>query len=672
MELTSVLHHYCLYFKDGNPTFGWVRDIQKSKLIIVPLQGKELFFAPNHIIMFWKNNKLLNVENAALEQLKVIIESVQHQVASIDIETIHALSEPGQTYTLETLAADFLDSPENSVQRLSLWFSLYHDSRWFKRTKNNEYVPRTPEELAQLEHQNEKKKKQELWSESVSGWVNAIEAQVWKKETPIDENQAQWLQQLQSLLVHGKNSNYWKEQAPLLNLGNELTDHDECKLRKWLFQVGKPISWCRLMLLRANVREEFKSSLENEAASLTKSNFPENQRDWLKTLTVTIDSEKTKDYDDAISILGWNNSSIQLAVQIADVASFIAPNSSLFEEAEKRVSSVYTLKRVFPMFPPSLADELFSLKAGKIRSVISFNLNLFQSGEYKLIGIERGKIRVEENLSYTEADQRIQAGEQFWKILYEYCLILKQNRIAQGALDINRQEIEVDISDEKNIQITSVDRNTPSNMIIQELAILVNQEVGRLFHQHQFPAIYRTQPPYQIVQEPKDDEELTMRHIRIDAARLSTVSEPHAGLGCDFYIQATSPIRRLLDLIIQHQLHRYLDKKEPLFNEEPLMNWAQQIDTQQKIYGKVEQNILFHWKTKYLNQHVGEVFHATIRRHIRETKTEVELDEIAYLLQIPYLSKCSEGETINLLIEQVNLEQHKVFARPCNPQENET
>ena len=58
---------------------------------------------------------------------------------------------------------------------------------------------------------------------------------------------------------------------------------------------------------------------------------------------------------------------------------------------------------------------------------------------------------------------------------------------------------------------------------------------------------------------------MTLDHISIEAAKLGMVAEPHAGLGCEFYMQATSPIRRFLDLVTQIQLTAMLGKKESVF-----------------------------------------------------------------------------------------------------------
>ena len=85
------------------------------------------------------------------------------------------------------------------------------------------------------------------------------------------------------------------------------------------------------------------------------------------------------------------------------------------------------------------------------------------------------------------------------------------------------------------------------------MAIAVNTEAGDLFQKSNLPGIYRTQSSYQLLKQLEDGEELTMEHVKINPTKLSIIPDKHAGLGCKYYMQITSPIRRFSDLLIQIQ-----------------------------------------------------------------------------------------------------------------------
>ncbi len=660
MELNSFIHQYCLFYKDGNLIAGWVEGVQKNKLIIAPLQGKSQLLPQNRVGVFWQDTSPEIQKTSALPKLQFQLEQAQALAQAQELEVIHELNEHGKSYTFDEMVSDFLENPEDALQRIGLYLSLEQDRRFFKR-KNNDYTARTPEELAQIDARQKQEEAQQAWETNVREWISDLETGEWTSTTVVSEEQLQWIQQVQAVLIYGKNSGYWKKLAPIFNLKATLNEEEERKFRKLLLQAGHPISKGRLMLLRASVKEKFSQEVLDAATQLSQVSFPRMERkNWSNIPTFTVDSEKTEDYDDAISILEWTENRVEIAIHIADLSDSIQLESLLFEEAETRISSVYTLKKVFPMLPPLLSNDYLSLKAGEERSALSFIFNVFKNGERVFKGIEFSIVQVEQNLSYAQVDHSIVQEESFWGILSNCCQGVRQKRIEQGALDFERKEVEIDISNPEHIRITPLERNSPANELIEELAILVNQEVGRFYKEHQCPGIYRVQAPYEITRELKEGEKLTPQHLSIEPARLSTLPEMHAGLGCDYYIQATSPIRRFSDLVAQHQLTQYLRHGKPIFEEEQLMGWAERLQSTQRIYSQVEREIANHWKAKYLFQHQGEVFLATIKRHFRTGRTEVVFEAIQYTTQVSNLSQYEPGNQVSLKIENVDTERHFV------------
>jgi exoribonuclease-2 len=82
----------------------------------------------------------------------------------------------------------------------------------------------------------------------------------------------------------------------------------------------------------------------------------------------------------------------------------------------------------------------------------------------------------------------------------------------------------------------------------------------------------------------------------------STMPGPHAGLGLGVYIQATSPLRRYLDLVVHQQLRAHLLGEAPL-DSAALM---ERVGATAAVSGSVRQAERLarrHWTLVYLQQH---------------------------------------------------------------------
>ena len=281
----------------------------------------------------------------------------------------------------------------------------------------------------------------------------------------------------------------------------------------------------------------------------------------------------------------------------------------------------------------------------------------------KLTNVVRQIVRVWENLSYEHADKLIHKDRDFWGLLYKFCQLAQKKRMENGALNMARKEFEFDISNPEKVSILKLNRNSPSSRIIEELAIAVNRETGRLFHEAEFPGIYRTQSSYKIVKEPEYENQQLPENIRVEPARLTTIAGFHAGLGCEVYMHATSPIRRFVDLLTQHQLNKLINDEEPVYSSEDMMRWAEAITLRQRKYNRAEKNILKYWKFKYLHQHMKELFEATVRKQLSNNNTEIELVELDCIVQVSGLRGYNEEEQLVLRINEVRLDPLKLVVR---------
>ncbi|HSC22590.1 MAG TPA: RNB domain-containing ribonuclease, partial [Casimicrobiaceae bacterium] len=94
---------------------------------------------------------------------------------------------------------------------------------------------------------------------------------------------------------------------------------------------------------------------------------------------VTIDGESAKDFDDAV-YCEPDGRGFRLVVAIADVAHYVRDGDALDEAARERGTSVYFPRRVIPMLPEALSNELCSLKPDVDRLCMACDMRIDARG----------------------------------------------------------------------------------------------------------------------------------------------------------------------------------------------------------------------------------------------------------------------------------------------------
>ena len=128
---------------------------------------------------------------------------------------------------------------------------------------------------------------------------------------------------------------------------------------------GFPTSFSDKYLEEVSEKEKV---LSEDNIMYEKRNGLKDQRD---IVSVTIDGDDTKDFDDAVSY--YNNT---IYVQIADPNRYIEDKSAMWEETLKRAISVYFPGCCNPMMHESLSNGICSLVPGEDRYALSMGIKI--------------------------------------------------------------------------------------------------------------------------------------------------------------------------------------------------------------------------------------------------------------------------------------------------------
>jgi exoribonuclease-2 len=377
----------------------------------------------------------------------------------------------------------------------------------------------------------------------------------------------------------------------------------------------------------------------------------------------TIDGERTRDLDDALS-LEILPTGYHLGVHIADVSALVAVGSSLDQEAQERGTSIYLPETRLPMLPEEISEDTLSLVAQKERRALSFLINLDPEGEVQEWKITPSLIRVRRRLSYGEADRLLEREDDNIGILARLTERLKSRRLAQGGYELKLPEVWVSFDSQGRVQVTVEDQETPSHQIIAEAMVLANWLAATFLVERGVPALYRTQPE---PREPIDREApKTLLELWQDRRKLSRVfmeltPQPHWGLGLPQYTFATSPIRRYLDLVIHRQILSALMIAPPFYSPEELEKIAAVIDPAMRRAGLLKNLRLRYWLLKYLAGQVGQKLEALVVEALPH-RSRLLLPDI--LLDVPFTApatlRLKPGDLVQVRLDRVAPRENQI------------
>ncbi|MEY2336071.1 ribonuclease R [Acidithiobacillus ferrianus] len=379
------------------------------------------------------------------------------------------------------------------------------------------------------------------------------------------------------------------------------------------------------------------------------------RRDLRDLPLVTIDGADAKDFDDAVYAEEIENG-FRLIVAIADVATYVRPDSALDKEAVTRGNSVYFPRRVIPMLPEILSNGLCSLNPHVDRLCMLCEMEMDETGEVQRFRFARGIMRSQRRFTYDEV-AAILAGDEdarardavlipHLEALHRLYESLSKARARRGTIEFDSQESRIIYNEQARIEkIVAVTRNV-AHRIIEECMLAANVCAAQYFRIHDLPMLYRVHP------EPSSDKLEDLRRFlselgvpvrlpvhprsadlakiiedtreRSDSSLIQTVilrslsqayytadTGMHFGLAFPAYTHFTSPIRRYPDLVVHRGIHALLDAADtdPVWlPKKELQELSQHCSMTERRADEASREAVNWLKCEFMMDKVGETY----------------------------------------------------------------
>ena len=371
-------------------------------------------------------------------------------------------------------------------------------------------------------------------------------------------------------------------------------------------------------LLRQELPVSFSLAARQQAESILQRGVQElyddpSRVDMTALAPITIDGATTLDFDDALS-LQEEDGNYLIGIHISDVAHYVKPGDALFQEAMNRGTSIYFPENQVPMLPRHLSQGICSLIQGEIRATVSFMILLSPEAEILRVRIKPSIIKVARRLTYDEADQMMDTDPEL-KIFNSLRKKLRTKRLEAGALLLPFPDVNIHISPNGSPCISLGATDTPARTLVSEMMILANSEAARFVSDRLAPGLFRAQSPpkkYIVNGEENDLFLNTLQRKQLSRGELITTAKKHSGLGVNQYTTVTSPIRRLLDLVMQHQIHSIVRRETLRFNDEMCKDFISVLTRTLAKANNVKQQRHRYWILKYLEEHKGQLHEALV------------------------------------------------------------
>lgn len=573
------------------------------------------------------------------------------------------LKDSGEAVSLQEFC-DLLYGNTEPLQLSACWLALVGGQQWF-RWKQGHVQARTLEELKPLRRERRLKA---IAEEEERRWLQLLKR---RQPTTADQCSAlhlQWLELLKETASGRRELSELpdglRQSLSLLHLTQERS-----QLRHLLVDLGQWDPHQLLSLAGTVWSEGFSESLVLEAQRLeaeAEQAQPSDPTrvDLCQQRCVTIDDDDTRDIDDGLAIEKTAAGRTRIWIHVADPGRLIPAGSPLDLEARKRASSLYLAQGNVPMFPDKLSTGVFSLRAGRRTAAWSTWAELNEDGSLSDYGMVRSWVKPIYRLSYDDADELIELAPPQDSDLADLEALLNARRrwrLSQGALQMDLPEGR--IRAREGLAQLEVTEPSNSRQMVAEAMILAGAVAAQLGQDRGIALPYRSQLPAELPGQAELDA-LPDGAVRFAAIKrclsrglMGTKPAAHFSLGLPAYVQATSPIRRYGDLLVQRQLAA----EEPL-SEDALQELVNAVDAAIREGIAISREDQRHWQQVWFEGQKGQQWRAQFLRWLRpqDNLGLVRIDELAMDLAAECPSHATPGDALLLRIQSVDSLQDRL------------
>ena len=681
------------YRKGGDVLLARAVAGKAGKLAATGEDGKRFELPPDRVLQVAGEIDVALSDGDARARLRDVRAEAEKLVASVDLallwEQVRASLDGAP---IDELVSVYFGRSGSGLERLAFGFALCADRTYF-RQKGDRFVARMESEVtAAIERREQERRAAERRAAFLTWARTGIEKGAMPGAPP--EGSESELAAIEDLAVRGDDALHSVRAKTLLReIAGEgdvaagrarpagapryaptsdgafdflvrlgiFTEHENLPLRR----TGIPAAFPPAILAAASVVPRYEPG---EHASAGRRKLPEG------LVAVTIDDAETEDRDDAVTIERLADGGYRLGIHISDVAYFVPRGSALDGEALRRGTTVYLPRGKLAMFPPVLSEGRMSLDAdGAPRPALSFYVTLSSDLAPVADEIATTELTIARNLSYDEVDAAIDGrAPDAWgeaKLLDAIGQKLAAGRIAAGALELRTPEVKVLVDAAGEVTIKRIEARSASRALVAELMILANSIAARFCRDRDIPAVYRRQSgPGEPMPERSAFESAEVWAFecrrRLSRTDLGPTPGRHHTLGLECYLQATSPIRRYQDLVVERQIKASLAGEPLPYSPDDMLALAGSAEASTGETVAVERETTLYWVLRYLGQRRGEALEAVVLME-RDGKYLVELVETLHRTFVRSRQRWEVGARVKVKVEGANPRRGEITIVPA-------
>ena len=279
--------------------------------------------------------------------------------------------------------------------------------------------------------------------------------------------------------------------------------------------------------------------------------YTQPEKDQCDLQTFTIDPEGSRDFDDAISIVGNT-----VFIHIVDIHKHIDQDTPIDIEAARQAFTLYLPEGNHNIIPREKAENEWSLIAGQPRAVITIEIR-FTAHDVKSYDIYKSTVIVKNRYTYENAPHM--------PFLAELAAARKCNNFTIPFVKLN-MDMTGNLLDTQHIYNTD-----ESHRVIETLMILGNMLVSLHLEKYASNYIHIPQRFHTRLRDlpdtPPTGDIVIDSFLAIKSFALATYESEkkgHFGLNLQSYTHFTSPIRRYFDVIMHRMLGGVVYEPESL------------------------------------------------------------------------------------------------------------